>query len=106
MVAITHNANASGGAMFNPRSSDGRELDAEYARRRALWEPLTEVHQIKGNCKTSPAVSPGDDFAGFEQLETNVKLGEMSFGTAPASGSGPRSGAACRKACASRRKWA
>ena len=82
VVAITHNANASGGAMFNPRYSDGRELDAEYARRRALWEPLTEVHQIKGNSETSPAVSPGDDFAGFEQLETNVKLGEMSFGTA------------------------
>jgi Protein of unknown function (DUF3604) len=82
VVAITHNADASGGAMFNPRYSDGRELDAEYARRRALWEPLTEVHQIKGNSETSPAVSPGDDFAGFEQLETNVKLGEMSFGTA------------------------
>ena len=63
VVAITHNANASGGAMFNPRYSDGRELDAEYARRRALWEPLTEVHQIKGNSETSPAVSPGDDFA-------------------------------------------
>ena len=82
VVAITHNANASGGAMFNPRYSDGRELDAEYARRRALWEPLTEVHQIKGNSETSAAVSPDDDFADFEQIDTKIKMGEMSFGTA------------------------
>jgi Protein of unknown function (DUF3604) len=82
VVAITHNANASGGARFNPRYSDGRELDAEYARRRALWEPLTEVHQIKGNSETSPAVSPGDAFADFEQMETKIQLGKMSFGTA------------------------
>ena len=82
VVAITHNANASGGAMFNPRYSDGRELDAEYARRRALWEPLTEVHQIKGNSETSPVVSPADTFADFEQMETKIELGKMSFGTA------------------------
>ncbi len=75
VVAITHNANGSGGAMFNPRYSDGRELDAEYARRRALWEPLTEVHQIKGNSETCPMVSPGDDFAGFEQMETKSSWG-------------------------------
>jgi hypothetical protein len=80
-LAITHNANASGGAMFNPRYSDGRELDAEYARRRALWEPLTEVHQIKGNSETSPTTSPDDAFADFEQIETKVQMGEMSFGT-------------------------
>jgi hypothetical protein len=79
-LAITHNANASGGAMFNPVYSDGRELDAEYARRRALWEPLTEVHQIKGNSETSPTTSPHDAFADFEQIETKVQMGEMSFG--------------------------
>ena len=82
VVAITHNANGSGGAMFNPRYSDGRELDAEYARRRALWEPLTEVHQIKGNSETSPAVSPGDGFADFEQMETKFKLGALDIGGA------------------------
>ena len=33
-LAITHNANFSNGQMFNPRYSDGREIDEAYARRR------------------------------------------------------------------------
>ena len=65
-VAITHNANFSNGQMFNPRYSDGREIDEAYARRRALWEPLAEMFQSKGSSETTPAVSPHDQFAGFE----------------------------------------
>jgi hypothetical protein len=65
-VAITHNANYSNGQMFNPRYSDGREIDEAYARRRALWEPLAEMFQSKGSSETTPAVSPHDAFAGFE----------------------------------------
>jgi hypothetical protein len=65
-VAITHNANFSNGEMFNPRYSDGREIDEAYARRRALWEPLAEIFQSKGSSETTPAVSPHDPFAGFE----------------------------------------
>ena len=65
-VAITHNANFSNGQMFNPRYSDGREIDEAYARRRALWEPLAEMFQSKGSSETTPAVSPHDPFAGFE----------------------------------------
>ena len=65
-VAITHNANYSNGQMYNPRYSDGREIDEAYARRRALWEPLAEMFQSKGSSETTPAVSPHDPFAGFE----------------------------------------
>ena len=53
-VAITHNANFSNGQMFNPRYSDGREIDEAYARRRALWEPLAEMFQSKGSSETTP----------------------------------------------------
>jgi hypothetical protein len=48
-LAITHNANFSNGQMFNPRYSDGQEIDETYARRRALWEPLAEMFQSKGS---------------------------------------------------------
>ena len=65
-LAITHNANYSNGQMFNPRYSDGREIDEAYARRRALWEPLAEMFQSKGSSETTPELSPHDSFAGFE----------------------------------------
>ena len=57
-VAITHNANFSNGEMFNPRYSDGREIDEAYARRLALREPLTEIFQSKGSSETTPATRP------------------------------------------------
>ena len=40
---------------FNPRYSDGREIDEAYARRRALWEPLTEIFQSKGSSGDDPS---------------------------------------------------
>jgi Protein of unknown function (DUF3604) len=90
-VAITHNANFSNGQMFNPSYSDGREIDEAYARRRALWEPLTEIFQSKGSSETTSAVSPHDPFAGFEivasqafaQLSgsSGAAAGQMRWGT-------------------------
>ena len=90
-VAITHNANFSNGQMFNPRYSDGREIDEAYARRRALWEPLAEIFQSKGSSETTPAVSPDDPFAGFEIVAsqafqqvsgaTGAAQGQMKWGT-------------------------
>jgi len=71
-LAITHNANFSNGQMFNPRYSDGREIDEAYARRRALWEPLAEMFQSKGNSETTPALSPHDAFADFEIVATQM----------------------------------
>ena len=81
VVAITHNANASGGAMFNPRYSDGRELDAEYARRRALWEPLTEVHQIKGNSETRRRFRPTTRSRISSRWKPRSSWAKLDFGT-------------------------
>ncbi len=71
-LAITHNANFSNGQMFNPRYSDGREIDEAYARRRALWEPLAEMFQSKGSSETMPALWPHDAFADFEIVATEM----------------------------------
>lgn len=66
VIAIPHNANASGGLMFDWNMSDGRPIDEAYALRRALNEPLAEIVQIKGQSETLPALSPNDEFASFE----------------------------------------
>ena len=84
-VAITHNANFSNGQMFNPRYSDGREIDEAYARRRALWEPLTEVFQSKGSSETTPATSPHDPFAGFEIVASQA-FAQLAGASGAASG--------------------
>ena len=65
--AISHNANLSNGLMFAPRDSDGEPIDARYAERRARNEVATEILQTKGQSDTHPALSPYDEFAGFNQ---------------------------------------
>lgn len=69
VIAIPHNGNASGGLMYDWNMSDGRPIDEDYARRRALNEPLTEIVQIKGQSDTLPALSPNDEFANFEVFD-------------------------------------
>ena len=72
-VSIPHNSNLSNGQMFDLVDSDGNAFSAAYARRRAQWEPVMEVAQYKGMSETHPALSPRDEFAGFEIR--NVLLG-------------------------------
>jgi hypothetical protein len=67
VLALAHNGNLSNGIMFpvetNPAT--GKPLDGDYAKRRAQWEPLYEVTQIKGDGEAHPKLSPDDEFADY-----------------------------------------
>jgi hypothetical protein len=67
LLAIAHNGNLSNGIMFPlVESFTGKPVDREYAERRAKWEPLYEVTQIKGDGEAHPFLSPNDEFADYE----------------------------------------
>ena len=65
VLAIPHNGNLSNGRMFALVNFEGEPLTADYVERRARWEPLYEVTQIKGDGETHPQLSPTDELAGY-----------------------------------------
>ena len=68
-IAIPHNPNLSGGLMFDVVDSDGKPWSAELATLRALYEPIAEVTQYKGDSETHPYLSPEDEFADYESWD-------------------------------------
>ncbi|MFM5950239.1 MAG: DUF3604 domain-containing protein, partial [Novosphingobium sp.] len=65
VLAIPHNGNVSNGLMWMMTEPGGGPITAEYARRRALHEPVAEITQIKGDSEAHPFMSPNDEFAGY-----------------------------------------
>jgi len=77
VFAIPHNGNLSNGQMFSPVRMNGEAIDKPYAQKRAKWEPLFEVTQIKGDSETHPLLSPDDEYADFETWDqANIMLTE------------------------------
>jgi len=69
VLAIPHNGNLSNGLMFAETTLAGEPLDKDYAERRARWEPVMEVTQLKGDSEAHPFLSPNDEFADFENWD-------------------------------------
>ena len=76
VLAIPHNGNLSNGVMFSAETQSGAPIDQEYAERRAKWEPLYEVTQMKGDGEAHPILSPNDEFADYEQWDRGNWAGE------------------------------
>ena len=78
VLAIPHNGNLSNGLMFDVETLTSKKpLDKDYAIRRAKWEPLYEVTQMKGSSETHPLLSSNDELANFEIWDKGC------FGPAP-----------------------
>lgn len=70
VLAIPHNPNISNGEMFGTTDSFGRKMTADYVATRSKNEPVVEITQTKGTSETHPSLSPNDEFANFELMET------------------------------------
>ena len=64
--SIPHNSNVSDSAMFALHTSSGAPIDRGWANRSTLNTVAVEILQTKGASETHPALSPNDEFAGFE----------------------------------------
>jgi hypothetical protein len=77
-LALAHNGNLSNGLMFPVDAQyTGRKLDQKYVAKRARWEPMYEVTQIKGDGEAHPLLSPDDAFADYETWDAgNLDLSQ------------------------------
>ncbi|MEM7144729.1 MAG: DUF3604 domain-containing protein [Verrucomicrobiota bacterium] len=77
--AISHNGNLSNGWMFpTEKTYAGGEVDENYVKLRAKWEPQYEITQIKGDGEAHPVLSPDDEFADYENWDVgNLDLTEL-----------------------------
>ena len=71
-LAIPHNMNGSDGLMYEQTRRDGRAMDKAYADLRMRNEPIAEMTQIKGTSETHPSLSPNDEWANFEIMESYI----------------------------------
>jgi hypothetical protein len=76
LLAISHNANVSDGAMYpvDVDTTTGRPIDAAWAASRDRNERLVEIKQGKGQSETHPLLSPNDEFAGYELYQAILGL--------------------------------
>tara|TARA_B100000767_G_C19765707_1_gene537397 strand:+ start:352 stop:2265 length:1914 start_codon:yes stop_codon:yes gene_type:complete len=68
VLAIPHNSNLSSGLMFDVETSTG-PMSKAYASTRKRWEPVVEITQIKGDSESHPFLSPGDEFADYDNWD-------------------------------------
>jgi len=71
-LAIAHNGNGSDGLMYDTVRLNGQPMDRAYSDLRNRNEPLTEITQIKGTSDTHPSLSPNDEWANFEIMESYI----------------------------------
>ncbi|MCF6275523.1 MAG: DUF3604 domain-containing protein, partial [Robiginitomaculum sp.] len=77
VLAVPHNSNLSNGLMFAKADFSGGKIDADYTKKRARWEPVVEITQIKGDSESHAFLSPNDEFAGFGDIGWD--LGNLSL---------------------------
>ena len=70
VLAIPHNSNVSDGLMFSYADSKRDPINDEYSATRQSIERLVEIAQTKGTSETRPELSPDDEFANFELVDS------------------------------------